>query len=508
MGNQRLLLAISWLLCVHVAGMLWGSPWWLTFGLSLLVTGLLVQRPKALSSEPATTAPPLAISNIADATSRMATGAAEVSFFMDGLHKNVHQTTEQLKTIHVATEHMVQGSGALREHVQQINQNVQHTVQACTDAEQCLAQSQQQLLSLTGEVDQANNQLTALTTSADQIQHITDLINQVANQTNLLALNAAIEAARAGEQGRGFAVVADEVRALAGKTAAATEQIASMLQQVRLDSAQTGQTMARLVQSSQRVAEQLNTVDQGFAAIQHEVNGTSQALQQLDHVSVEISQACVQVDHSLQGIQASVGSVEQQCAQAAQQAQEVSEQTESIYCELAAHASETYYGRYFVAAEQAAQQVAAVFQQAIARGELSESALFAEQYQPIPNTDPVKYHTAYDRLTDDRLPAIQEPLLSLSANVLYAGAVDRQGYFPTHNHKYSQPLTGKREVDLAHNRTKRIFNDRTGKRCGSHTQRLLLQTYKRDTGEVLHDLSVPIFVNGRHWGGFRLGFKR
>lgn len=86
--------------------------------------------------------------------------------------------------------------------------------------------------------------------------------------------------------------------------------------------------------------------------------------------------------------------------------------------------------------------------------------------------------------------------------------MDRKGYFPTHNKKYSQPLTGKYEVDLVHNRGKRIFADRTGQRAGSNTQPLLLQTYKRDTGEILHDLSVPIMVRGRHWGGFRIGFRR
>ncbi len=77
---------------------------------------------------------------------------------------------------------------------------------------------------------------------------------------------------------------------------------------------------------------------------------------------------------------------------------------------------------------------------------------------------------------------------------------------PTHNDRFSQPLTGDYDRDLAGNRTKRIFDDKTGSRCGSHTQRLLLQTYKRDTGEVMHDLSVPVYVNGKHWGGFRIGY--
>jgi len=89
----------------------------------------------------------------------------------------------------------------------------------------------------------------------------------------------------------------------------------------------------------------------------------------------------------------------------------------------------------------------------------------------------------------------------------YAGAVDNNGYFPTHNKKFSQPLTGDYDTDLVNNRTKRIFSDRTGKRCGANTKPFLLQTYKRDTGEVMHDLSVPIYVNGKHWGGFRVGYR-
>jgi methyl-accepting chemotaxis protein len=60
---------------------------------------------------------------------------------------------------------------------------------------------------------------------------------------------------------------------------------------------------------------------------------------------------------------------------------------------------------------------------------------------------------------------------------------------------------------MARSRSKRMFNDRTGLRCGSHQQQLLLQTYTRDTGELMHDLSVPIIVQGRHWGGLRLGYR-
>ena len=151
--------------------------------------------------------------------------------------------------------------------------------------------------------------------------------------------------------------------------------------------------------------------------------------------------------------------------------------------------------------------IGALFEKALSEGKLTEQQLFAEQYHAIANTNPQKFHTAYDSFTDQHFPVIQEAILARHPQVLYAGAVNSQGYFPTHNRKFSQPLTGDEATDTAHNRSKRKFDDRTGIRCGSHKQALLLQTYMRDTGELMHDLSVPIMVKGRHWGGLRLGYK-
>ena len=77
---------------------------------------------------------------------------------------------------------------------------------------------------------------------------------------------------------------------------------------------------------------------------------------------------------------------------------------------------------------------------------------------------------------------------------------------PTHNAAVSRAPTGDYDHDLKYCRSKRIFDDPTGSRCGAHEKPLLLQTYKRDTGEIMHDLSVPIYINGKHWGGFRVGY--
>jgi hypothetical protein len=82
----------------------------------------------------------------------------------------------------------------------------------------------------------------------------------------------------------------------------------------------------------------------------------------------------------------------------------------------------------------------------------------------------------------------------------YSLIIDTRGYGAIHNQKYSRPLTGNYEADLVGNRTRRIWDDVTGQRGAKNTLPLLVQTYARDTGEILSEINMPIMVGGRQWG--------
>jgi methyl-accepting chemotaxis protein len=133
--------------------------------------------------------------------------------------------------------------------------------------------------------------------------------------------------------------------------------------------------------------------------------------------------------------------------------------------------------------------------------------LFDQEYQPFGDTEPPKYHTRFDAVADRILPRLQEHFANEAPSLAYAIACDHNGYVPTHNQRYCEALTGDPAHDKVYNRTKRIFSDPVGVRCGRHPLPYLLQTYRRDTGEIMHDISAPIYVQGRHWGGFRIGYK-
>ena len=89
----------------------------------------------------------------------------------------------------------------------------------------------------------------------------------------------------------------------------------------------------------------------------------------------------------------------------------------------------------------------------------------------------------------------------------FALCADDHGYVPSHNRRYSKPLTGDPAFDKMNNRTKRIFDDRTGLRAAGNREEYLLQTYMRDTGEIMNDISTPIMIRGRHWGAVRVGYQ-
>jgi methyl-accepting chemotaxis protein len=143
----------------------------------------------------------------------------------------------------------------------------------------------------------------------------------------------------------------------------------------------------------------------------------------------------------------------------------------------------------------------------IASKETTEEKLFSFLYYPMPKTDPPKFTTDWDRLADRDIQAIEESVLTKATTIVFAVLVDKYGYLPTHNLRYSQPLTGNAANDLVNNRTKRIFNDKTGIAAARSQAPFLIQRYQRDTGETMIDLSVPVMVRGAHWGAVRIGYR-
>lgn len=320
-------------------------------------------------------------------------------------------------------------------------------------------------------VNEAVVSIEQLTTTSSEINSLARSITDIADQTNLLALNATIEAARAGEAGRGFAVVADEVRSLANRAATSTGKIQELAERIDRFTVGAGQSMAGLARMVEGdAADDMSSISRSISQL---LSGMEIAANGIDHVAGR----SLDVAHKAEDILQHQGEAR-----------------------LPAHLK-----RMLDAMRATVVDIVAAVERDIEAGTISMADVFDDRYVPIPGTSPEKYSNRFDSYTDRVFPPLQDGLLDRMPDLAYAASVDRNSYVPTHNARFSKPLTGDHEVDLASNRTKRIYADRTSVRGSANTEPFLLQTYKRDTGEVMQDVHIPVYIGGRHWGAFRAG---
>ena len=153
-----------------------------------------------------------------------------------------------------------------------------------------------------------------------------------------------------------------------------------------------------------------------------------------------------------------------------------------------------------------AKMTGTLIEEAIDNGVFTVTDAFDTAYESIPDFNPPKFHTKYDFYLDKALLGVEDEFLK-DESVIFAVAVDTNGYLPTHNTRFNAPPTGNQEKDLTLNRSKRIFADTVGIAAAKNIAPGFLQIYKRDTGETMWDISSPILVKGKHWGGFRIGYS-
>ncbi|WP_234407706.1 methyl-accepting chemotaxis protein [Pseudomonas bohemica] len=498
-------------LCLLFVAMAWGEvSVYACLALALLTLWLPRVLPPRASPAPAEMqddALERLTADLSRSTSHNALSAAAVAFSVRQLASKLQSQVEAAEQIVSSADVMITTERATSSLSQQALSAASEVRQSSDAGLTVLKESIALMHQLSERADSSRQLIEALSQRSEDIQRVTAVIQSIASQTNLLALNAAIEAARAGEHGRGFAVVADEVRGLAGRTATATGEVGQMVADIQQRTAQVVEQIRQLSGDLDGGVEQVETTGRKLANIAQLAAGVEGQVNEIasgaETNQAQLSSLFVAVEQMRSDLAIS----DDQTRQLAKSAVQMEGQAETISERLAEVGLDDYHQRIYDLAREGANQIARKFEEDIDQHRVSLDDLFDRSYQPVANTSPTKYHTRFDRYTDQVLPAIQEPLLSRHEGLVFAIACTQQGYVPTHNQAFSKPLTGDAAVDTMQNRTKRKFDDRTGIRCGSHQQPVLLQTYTRDTGELMHDLSVPIVVKGRHWGGLRLGYK-
>ena len=247
------------------------------------------------------------VGRMSDAAQRL----AQQSRDMVGAVKRSSQASSELQAeteqVAAAVEQMAVSVQEVARNAQQAAEDARGVERSASDGHRVASSTSERMAMLTASITESGDRLKALASQSEQISAVLEVINGIAEQTNLLALNAAIEAARAGEQGRGFAVVADEVRALAARTQQSTATIRQSIEGLQQGSQAAVSAMQESLQQVDLCAAGVSDATEALDGIDGLVSGISQASAQIAAAVEQQSSVSDEISRSLQRIR--LGSV-------------------------------------------------------------------------------------------------------------------------------------------------------------------------------------------------------
>lgn len=444
------------------------------------------------------------ISNVRLMTVKIAMDSASSRKNVNDTLSRAHLQDELVSKVRDASNQTTSGINQVTGQTLVISQTTQSNLGVAQDSYAELKLVVDRIHEVSVKVGSFNKTVDGLNERSASIKAIVDLIKEISDQTNLLALNAAIEAARAGESGRGFAVVADEVRKLAEKVKKATNEISSNIDSMLGLVSETKEETSLITEDTSQAKEVVSKASQHFGKMMVDFESTVTSLSQIAKTMEDFSHVNQQVNEHVTEIHGLSKKVTEQLNSTNVVVGALSSAAEQVQ-ELVSRfvvGDDGGFDQIVNAAKKMRDQL-----QLLLVGHYRDGMnVFDQQYKQITRTQPQKFHTSYDMALEKELQPYYDSVVKMIKGGRFCLLVDTNGYAPTHNSWYSQPLSGDLIKDLVNSRDKRLFNDPAGIKSAKNTQPFLLHTYTRDTGEILSELALPIMIDGKHWGALRVGF--
>ncbi|MDE4131638.1 methyl-accepting chemotaxis protein [Phaeobacter sp. QD34_3] len=429
---------------------------------------------------------------------------------MDSIESKSKAQLDDLQQLDLGAERVVKANAQVMDTVGAVTVSAQQTLDSVRNSVTLVRESSGRGQEVAEWVQDLNSRTEAVADTVDAMRKDNEKITAIAAQVNILAINAKIEAGRAGDAGRGFAVVAEAINDLSKRTTVAASEISKNIEALYAWIKSLDKETETISKSASAILDQARDTDASLASIekdaQHVNSETGRILGDATTVRDAMEACFPNINRIKVSVQETTGGIQN----AHERIEKLVVSSERLVQGTIAAGGQSTDKKFITFVTDMAANISTLFEKALESGRITEADLFDRTYVPIPNTNPQQVMSRFTQLTDSLLPPLLESALDLDPRVVFSAAVDNNGYLPTHNKKFSHPQGPDPEWNMGNCRNRRIFDDRVGLKAGRNTGPFLMQVYRRDMGGgefvMMKDLSSPITVKGRHWGGLRMAF--
>ncbi|WP_179379666.1 methyl-accepting chemotaxis protein [Jannaschia marina] len=437
--------------------------------------------------------------------------AADLAAFVEGIDDNAQGTLKQMEGLARVSDRLSGGIAALQQGFDALDQSARQILGAATDRLDAIRENGARYERLTAWGSAMVPRTEVLAEALGEVVASNAEISRIARQVNILAVNASIEAARAGEAGRGFAVVAEAVNDLSRKTAAAAGGIHTAIRALDAGLVEMRDDVRSLAPEFALGLQTARETQDAVASIATDITDAAARIEGMTGAVRELSAAETEVGTVRDTIAGGARQIALDVAEARGRTVRMTDSTERLLQRAAEVEENTTDSPLIALAQETAAKVAAAFEDGIMRGAINPEDLFDIAHVPIPGTNPQQHMSRHAAFTDIVVPPIIDAALASDPRLLFLCPCDRTGYVAAHNAQFSRPQCDDPKTNAIYSRNRRIFDDRTGRQAGANRAPFLMQVYRRDMGAqgmvVMKDVSAPIHVQDRHWGGLRLGYR-
>ncbi len=451
------------------------------------------------------------IDTLPDSCGEVAVGCSDIA----GIVETVIKSSERLRSEHSALQATATELEIDQNRVAEASDEArllsEKAIDRLGEGTELIRSSLGEISSLLDLVETLTQHVTGFAAAMDQVRRSSQDIHEIAETTNILALNATIEAMRAGESGRTFAVVAQEVKSLAGEARRATEEITS--------------TIDALGETANVVISRIEAGAQASGSAKLSVSKIETSIGQVVELVREVDQHNDQITRSTATISGHVGRVRevlQNFESAAQENEEKLRSAQEMTGELEGTANDMFDRlvksglspkdeEIVATAQNTAQEFVQLTEEAMKAGSLDHDMLFDANYREIENSNPPRFRTKLSDWADQHWRPLLDRVVAEHTEIMMCVASDQRGFLPTHLTENSRQPTGDPAHDIKHCRNGLFIFGRLDQKAkasdAAYTMGVARQYMDEGTYQVIRIALVPVTIDGRRWGDIVLTYR-